>query len=92
MEEKKKKHSQSRSRPLSEVIANGCLVEALALVEELSNVVAGILQQVVLNQELDPLRKRQRPGLHAAHENMWDKLHSFTDTTDNFSLPFWGPC
>lgn len=44
------------SSPLSEVISNGRFVEALALVEELSDVVAGVLQQVVLDHELDPLR------------------------------------
>ena len=79
--EKKKTINQSSSWPLSEVIANGCFVEALALVEELSNVVAGIFQQVILNQELDPLEKRQGPGLHPAYENMWDKAHFWGITT-----------
>lgn len=76
----KKKH-QSSSWPLSEVISNGCFVEALALVEELSNVVAGILQQVILNEELDPLGQTQGPRLHAANENTWDKSHFWRMTT-----------
>lgn len=42
--------------PFSEVISNGCFVEALTLVEELSNVITSVLQQVILNEELDPLK------------------------------------
>lgn len=60
---------QSSRWPLSEVISDGRFVEALALVEELSNVVAGVFQQVILNEELDPLRQTQGPGLHTANEN-----------------------
>lgn len=69
LRQKKKQWVKSSSWPLPEVISNGCFVEALALVEELSNIIAGILQQVILNQELDPLRKRQGPGLHPRWTN-----------------------
>lgn len=48
--------SIEKARPLSQVVPDGRLVEALALVEELGDVVTGVLQQVVLNHELDPLR------------------------------------
>lgn len=54
---KNKTKHQSLSWPFSKVISDGCFVEALALVEELCNVIAGILQQVILNKELDPLRQ-----------------------------------
>lgn len=35
----------------------------------MSNVITGILQQVVLNQELDPLRQRQGPRSQAVKKN-----------------------
>lgn len=65
----------SLSWPLSKVISNGCFVEAFTLVEELSNVVAGVLQQVILYQELDPLWKRQSCMLDPAYENMQERLY-----------------
>lgn len=45
------------SAPLAQVVTNGCLVEALSLVQELSDVLARVLQQVVLDQELDALQR-----------------------------------
>lgn len=62
-------NQQSPHWPLSEVISDGRFVEALALAEELSDVVAGVFQQVILNEELDPLRQTQGPRLHTANEN-----------------------
>lgn len=81
---------KSSSSPLSEVISDGRFVEALALEEELRNVVAGVLQQVVLDQEQDPLGKRRGPGSLPASENMWDKL--LKNRNNFFHIPFWGPC
>lgn len=46
--------------PLSKVIPNSCFVETLSFVEESSNVLAGILQQVILNKKLDPLEKKAK--------------------------------
>lgn len=89
LRQKKKQWVKSSSWPLPEVISNGCFVEALALVEELSNIIAGILQQVILNQELDPLRKRQGPGLHPRWTN---HISDLNDLNSYFHLPFWGPC
>ena len=44
-----------QASPLPQVVADGRLVEALALTQELGDVFAGVLQQVVLYEELDPL-------------------------------------
>ena len=48
------------SVPLAQVVTNGCLVEALSLVKELSNILARVLQQVVFDQELDALERCKR--------------------------------
>lgn len=78
------REGQHPCRPLSEVISNGRFVEALALVEELSDVITGILQQVVLDHELDPLWQRRGSRLEAAHGKP-------NQTKPNLLL-FWGPC
>jgi len=83
---------QSSSSPLSEIISDGCFVEALAFVEELSNVIAGVLQQVVLNQELDPLRKREGPQVTSCSSEHVDQITFLKNPDSFFNLPFWGPC
>lgn len=48
-------HTVQAYTPLSEVVSYCGLIQALALVEELSDVIAGVLQKIVFNQELNPL-------------------------------------
>lgn len=49
--------------PLAQVVSDDRLVEALAFVQELGDVFWGLLEEVVLQQELDPLKRRSRnPG------------------------------
>lgn len=57
---------KEKRRPFAEIISDGCFVEAFALAEELCNVIAGVLQQVVLDEELDPLGGTQCSGLPTA--------------------------
>lgn len=45
--------------PLTEVVADGRLVEALTLVEKLGDVIVSVLQQAAVDQEADPLRERR---------------------------------
>lgn len=54
----------SRPSPLAQVVADGRLVEPLTLVEELGDVFAGVLQEVVLHQELDPLQGMEQMECH----------------------------
>lgn len=43
--------------PFPEIIPNGCFVETLALAKKLSDVIAGVLQQIILNEELNSLEE-----------------------------------
>lgn len=45
--------------PLTEVVADSRLVEALTLVEKLGDVIVSVLQQAAVDQEADPLRERR---------------------------------
>lgn len=47
------------SLPLTEVVADSRLVEALTLVEKLGDVIVSVLQQAAVDQEADPLRERR---------------------------------
>lgn len=51
----KNPHIEEAYTPLSEVVPYCCLIQALAFVEELSNVITGVLQKIIFNQELNPL-------------------------------------
>lgn len=82
------REEQHPSRPLSEVISDGRFVEALALVEELSDVVTGILQQVVLDHELDPLW--QRRGRDGAGMGLWVRSCSWKTKSEVLSPTFLG--
>lgn len=53
--------------PLSKVVPYCCLIQALALVEELSDVIAGVLQKIIFNQELNPLRTKAQFIINILH-------------------------
>lgn len=44
-----------RISPLPQVVPDGCLVQALALVQKAGDLLGCVLQKLVLHQELDPL-------------------------------------
>lgn len=73
--------------PLSKVIPNSCFVETLSFVEESSNVLAGILQQVILNKKLDPLEKKAKAKVEGL---LWSTFSIIKK--EKKLLPFWGPC
>lgn len=54
--------------PLPQVVTNGCLVEAFPFVQELGEVLASVLQQAVLYQELDPLEKAAQTPMTLTQE------------------------
>lgn len=66
--------------PLTEVVADSRLVEALALVEKLGDVIVSVLQQAAVDQEADPLRERRSEhraqSEHQAHRKVQKKSHS----------------
>lgn len=46
--------------PLSQIVSNGCFVKPLPFIEELSDILWGVTQQLVLHQERDTLRAQQQ--------------------------------
>lgn len=46
------------SLPLTQVVSNDGLVQALAFVQKLGDILWGALQQVILNEELNALRNK----------------------------------
>lgn len=66
---------EQRAIPLSQIVSDGCFVKPLPFIEELSDVLRSVTQQLVLHQECNTLRTQQQINITVMSQYVMSLSH-----------------